>query len=471
MSEGFFIGLGDKTSCGGEVLDGDPRINLYGVLHACEGDRVTCGVNGKTYRIEGGISHMRSHGRLMAGTLDSRSSCPCKATLTPSVYTARYVNQPSPAQPMRRTAEPTPTAAPRPTPQPQPQPSSLTPSSQPTATPITGFAGAEPGFYIVPKSTTREALEATLFPTRDPAVMRKFQALNPHRGEVKAGSMIVLSDPRNFQCTKEEALLMQASAQAWEALAPLSTDEADFMASHRNEIADILTLSSDAIGIRTSMLRSHLDNVKTILSDIESLHQRSFQVDGHLRSATFFAERKELLGKLNLHLDGMIRKNIGFPDHPNLRSALGISSRSLVHQWTQAGAAGQIPGYATHIDGVAKASRIVKYGGWVGTAIGGAASRLKVQEVCSAGNAEACKKVKFTETGSFLGGLGGGQAAGFVLTTPVAGSICAALSVPTGGTAALVCGLVAVGVGSYVAGRGGELAGEEIAEVIYEIVR
>ena len=105
MSEGFFIGLGDKTSCGGEVLDGDPRINLYGLLHACEGDRVTCGVNGKTYRIEGGISHMESHGRLMAGTLDSRSSCPCKATLTPSVYTARYVKQPSAAQPMRRAAE------------------------------------------------------------------------------------------------------------------------------------------------------------------------------------------------------------------------------------------------------------------------------------------------------------------------------------------------------------------------------
>ena len=118
MSEGFFIGLGDKTSCGGEVLDGDPRINLYGLLHACEGDRVTCGVNGKTYRIEGGISHMKSHGRLMAGTLDSLSSCPCKATLTPSVYTARYVKQPSAAQPMRRTAEATPTSAPRPTPQP-----------------------------------------------------------------------------------------------------------------------------------------------------------------------------------------------------------------------------------------------------------------------------------------------------------------------------------------------------------------
>ncbi|PRA46502.1 MULTISPECIES: PAAR domain-containing protein [Pseudomonas] len=467
MSEGFFIGLGDKTSCGGEVLDGDPRINLYGLLHACEGDRVTCGINGKTYRIVGGISHMESHGRLMAGTLDSRSNCPCKATLTPSVYTARYVKQPSAAQPMRRTTEATPTSAPRPT----PQPSSFTLSSQPAAAPISGFAGAEPGFYIVPKSTTREALEATLFPTRDPVVMRKFQALNPHRGEVKAGSMIVLSDPRNFQCTKEEALLMQASAQAWEALAPLSTDEADFMASHRNEIAAILTLGSDAIGIRGSMLTSHLNNVKTILSDIESLHQRSFQVDGHLRSATFFAERKELLGKLNLHLDGMIRKNIGFPDHPNLRSALGISSRSLVHQWTQAGGAGQIPGYSTHIDGVAKASKIVKYGGWVGTAIGGGASVLKVQEVCSAGNAEACEKVKFTETGSFLGGLGGNAAAGAALTGTTTAFICAGLGVPTVGIATLVCGIVTVGVGSYVGGKAIGKAGERIGELIYENVK
>ncbi len=58
MSVGYFIGLNDETKCGGKVLDGDPRINLYGVLHACEGDRVTCGVTGKTYQIVGGIPYM-----------------------------------------------------------------------------------------------------------------------------------------------------------------------------------------------------------------------------------------------------------------------------------------------------------------------------------------------------------------------------------------------------------------------------
>lgn len=93
MSEGYFIGRGDKTTCGGKVLEGDNRINIFGVLHSREGDLVSCGKDGKTYRIVGGISHMVSHGRLMAGTLDSFSDCPCKARLIPSIYTATYQNE------------------------------------------------------------------------------------------------------------------------------------------------------------------------------------------------------------------------------------------------------------------------------------------------------------------------------------------------------------------------------------------
>ncbi len=93
MSDGYFIGLGDKTTCGGEVLEGDDRINIFGVLHSCEGDQVSCGKDGKTYRIVGGISHSVSHGRLMAGTLDSVSDCPCKARLIPSIHTATYQNE------------------------------------------------------------------------------------------------------------------------------------------------------------------------------------------------------------------------------------------------------------------------------------------------------------------------------------------------------------------------------------------
>jgi hypothetical protein len=78
---------------------------MYGVAHARDGDRVTCGKDGKTYNIVGGISHMISHGKHVAGTLDSYSNCPCKAQLIPSVFTASYRNEPRPARQTTRVAD------------------------------------------------------------------------------------------------------------------------------------------------------------------------------------------------------------------------------------------------------------------------------------------------------------------------------------------------------------------------------
>jgi len=201
------------------------------------------------------------------------------------------------------------------------------------------------------------------------------------------------------------------------------------------------------------------------------LHTRTFQANGHLNSAEFYAERKRLLAQLNTQLTKLTKKSIGFPDHPNLKAVLGISTKSLVHRWRKAGAVGQIPGYATHIEGVSKAAKYVKYGGWVGTAVGGGASVIKVQGVCAEGNVEACEKVKFTETGSFIGGIIGGAGMTTVLSVPVVSSICIALSVPTGGTAALVCGVAVVGAGAYAGGSTGGKIFEQIGEIIYENTR
>ncbi|WP_460164148.1 hypothetical protein [Pseudomonas sp. S2_F03] len=91
---------------------------------------------------------------------------------------------------------------------------------------------------------TREALEGTLFPKRDPAVMSKFQALNPDPGEVKAGSMIVLSDPHNTSCTYQEAQLMQAAQQVKASLDLLTPEQADFMHRHGAEIASYTSNAS-----------------------------------------------------------------------------------------------------------------------------------------------------------------------------------------------------------------------------------
>jgi len=331
---------------------------------------------------------------------------------------------------------------------------------------------AEPGFHIVQQSMSRDALEASLFEKPTQAVLDKFRTLNPQLSNgAKPGHLVVLSDPKNLQCTREEAVLMEAASKVNDVLGPLSAEEASFLHRHRDEIETFLAQGSTSIGIGQSMFAKNLEDVKNVLRDIELLHQRAFQTDGNLRSPEFFAERKRLLAQLNTQLTSMTRKGIGFPDHPDLKSALGISSRSLVHQWTKAGAPGQIPGYATHFQGVAKAAKVIKYGGWIGTAVGGGASYLKVQDVCTAGNTEACARIKYTETGSFAGGVVGGAAAGAALTAPVVGGLCVGLGVPTGGLATLACGIIAVAVGSYAAGTLGGLGGEMTGEVIYEIAK
>lgn len=344
-------------------------------------------------------------------------------------------------------------------------------SESPAIRPAPGVKPQEPGFYIVPKSTTPDALKRTLFQSPDAAVLDKFHSLNPDLTEVKAGSMIALSDPNNVQCTREERWLMEAAAHTKNAIAPLSANDADFMMRHREQIQSFLALSSTSIGAGEAVLAGNLNNLKNILKEIEALHQRAFLKDGHLRSPEFFAERKRLLGQLDTHLTSLTRRSMGIPDHPSLKIALGISSRSLVHRWTQAGAPGQIPGYATHIQKLAKASTVIKHGGWVGTSIGGAASYMKVQNVCSAGDSDACVKVKFTEAGSFAGSLGGGGAAGAALSAAVVGGLCVGLGIPTMGAATLACGLIVVGAGSVAGGAVGGAIGGWAGEKIYEAVK
>ncbi|NNB43726.1 PAAR domain-containing protein [Pseudomonas chlororaphis] len=327
----------------------------------------------------------------------------------------------------------------------------------------------EPGFHIVQTPMTRAALESVLFGQADEAVLEKFRRLNPQlSNDAKPGQIVVLSHPDNYQCSREEALLMDAAEKVSAALASMSDEEAAFMLKYRAQVESILSYGSTTLNVGTAAAGNHMEGLKRTLLDIEALHQKFFLRDGHLRSVEFFSERRKLFGQLDANLTSITKMSIAFPDHPSLKSALGISSRSLVHRWTQAGAVGQIPGYATHIEGVSRASKILKWGGWIGTALGGGASYVKVQDVCLAGNKEACEKVKFTETGSFSGGVGGGVVAGVFLTSSMAGSICVAMGVPTGGVGSVVCGLVVIGGGSYVLGEAGNGFGAYLGEVVYE---
>lgn len=134
MAVGYFIRLGDKTTCGGTVLEGDHGYLMGGSPRAFEGGRVSCGKNGKTYTIVGGISYISGGGRRVAATLDSASSCPCGAKLIASYFGATYEsNHQYPASVLRPRGYATP--------QNSPDPSELSENPDPQSPPLASGSG------------------------------------------------------------------------------------------------------------------------------------------------------------------------------------------------------------------------------------------------------------------------------------------------------------------------------------------
>ena len=267
MAVGYFIRSGDKTSCGGTVLEGDHRLTMFGIAHAREGDKVSCGRSSQIYRILGGVSYISSHGRQVAGTLDSFSSCPCGALLIPSLHDARYEG--SDGGPSRTATAATPFASTDSPAQTQRQASTY---KTQTASPP-DLLSPEPGFYLVPKTMNREQLQASLLGTDDVELARKIDALNPQTSVFKAGSLVVLSDPGNKMCSREEALLMSAAQKVNQALEPLGVDEAEFLMRHQDAIRNFLATGSTSIGIGEAIFANHLGEVRILLRDMELLHR------------------------------------------------------------------------------------------------------------------------------------------------------------------------------------------------------
>lgn len=97
MATGFFLYHLDKTTCGGRILSGasDDTYEIGGIerQQVREGDPVTCGKHEGRFRVCGGMGDTYEVGgelKEWAGSLDSYSSCPCRARFIPSVQTHTY---------------------------------------------------------------------------------------------------------------------------------------------------------------------------------------------------------------------------------------------------------------------------------------------------------------------------------------------------------------------------------------------
>jgi len=88
-AKGYYLFRDDRTVCGGVIIEGWSDHQHFDKDMACEGHKVTCGKHEGRYRICGGLDD-DIHGKRIAGTLHSYSSCPCKSKFVPSIFDSDY---------------------------------------------------------------------------------------------------------------------------------------------------------------------------------------------------------------------------------------------------------------------------------------------------------------------------------------------------------------------------------------------
>jgi hypothetical protein len=144
-----------------------------------------------------------------------------------------------------------------------------------------------------------------------------------------------------------------------------------------------------------------------------------------------------------------------------------LSSRSAVHQWKKLGGkVTTIPDFSKNYATVAKMSQHLKKVGYVGIALTRVNAVANISKACTVGTTTACSKAKYTETGNAAGNIGGGIFGGFVTSW---GVCTVAFGLPTGGTSAFWCALVAGSAGGYAGGKGLGLLGESLGDELYKV--
>ncbi|MBI0274704.1 PAAR domain-containing protein [Hafnia alvei] len=457
--KGYFIRVGDKTSCGGTVRGGNPNYNMHGRAASRHGDLVTCGKDGKTYRIIGGIHGMLDNNVQLAGTLDSISSCPCRAKLLSSLSSATY-ERTSRAE-ARMAAAPQSEA-------PTQYAQAAKSHSQPLIAPeASSREPVDAGFCVLPLPSSVNSYEQFLFVSPPEGTKELYRSLNGS-GDVKAGSILLLVDPLK-QDPEQIAHLKAAKDRVDAALAPLTNEEANFLHKHYATIANFSSFADKGIGLAADPVGKYFENIEKILKEIQDTYKNTYLTRGALIGEQFYVKRSQLFKQLDSVLKvGFLNKGMKLGEYTKIKSALGLSTSSITHKWNTSGVS-DIDGYATHIERAAKYVKLMKYTGYVGIGFSALHSINEVNEACSTGRESECTKKRFTETGSFAGGTFGGLAGG-AIGAGVCSIVLGTATIAAGGSGALVCAVVLGSTGGYIAGEKGSSFGEWVGEKIYEVI-
>lgn len=124
---------------------------------------------------------------------------------------------------------------------------------------------------------------------------------------------------------------MRVAEQVNSQVRAIDKDDAQFISENYDLLSVMTSNTQVGLGVGAVMLEKQISGIEDTLRDIEKLHQESYRKDGHLNGADFFNKRQTLLKQLDFMLESLARRGISLHDNPNLKRALGVSTKSLVH--------------------------------------------------------------------------------------------------------------------------------------------
>jgi hypothetical protein len=318
-----------------------------------------------------------------------------------------------------------------------------------------------PATFINPRMQPYSYLKATLQLGKNS--MSKFDVLNVHvvNAVVLPGELIIVGDNSTPSCTAEEAFYMKKAFEVHLALMTNGMQGDGFLIENHTLITEVLGYSSIGVGSVSGAWSKHLDGIKQTLEEIEAAHRDYLRNGTTQTRSDFYAKRKVLFDRLDDQLKHFARYGSGLRNQGSIKNMLGISTKSYLHS-------GVITGYADTINGVAKASSLMKKGAYLGVGLSVAGAGTSIYTACTTGRETECRKAKYVEGGKLSGNIIGGTFGGAVGGGAATIGCVAVLGFATGGAGALACAVIGGALGGWGGGEIGGIAGEQIGDIVYE---
>ncbi|MCJ7956347.1 MAG: hypothetical protein MUW57_07265 [Pseudomonas sp.] len=313
--------------------------------------------------------------------------------------------------------------------------------------------------FINPRTQTFDSLKASLVLQKN--TKAKFVSLNSHisSGVVLAGELVIVGDASTPSSTAHEAFLMAKAAEVHTALLVHGVDADDFFLDNFELLKQAISYTSMGVGATSDGWAKHIDEIKKTLKDIEKLYREHMGSGSMTQRDAFYAKRTELFMKLDKQLNSFLSYGSGLRNEGSTKRLLGLSTKRYMHT-------GEIAGYADKISGAAMASKWIKRGAYIGTALEVGSTALSIRNACALGREEQCRRAKYVEGSSLVGSIAGAGGGG-ALGGPIAGAICLVGLGITTGPGALACTVIGGAAGGWVGGEGGQWIGENIGEYLY----